>query len=249
MGKRKSSLRDVGLEPYRGRLTPVQAAAGIQAARLNAMDLLETSRLLYEKGRYGHSLVFSILSVEETAKVTILKNVFLGITSEDEGWRAYRQHTKKASQLNFAIKCRISATFPEMAPEKVREIGNRGPSAEEMDALKQLCLYSDCLCSADAAPVFHLPRNVDQKTAATSALADAEALVPYLRDYPPEELVVWLKHVREGRKKGQTFVQIIKPLYEELLEKGMITERQWAPILRFFETGDPSVFETNVKNE
>lgn len=237
MGKEKSSLTRIGFGLYRGKLTPLQAATAIQTARVNACDLLETSKLLYENRRYIHSLAFSILAIEEGSKGVILMGLFLGVVPENEGWKAYRQHAQKASWLNVAMEHRIAATFPEMPLQKAREIGAAGPRPEELDALKQLCLYSDCLSSEDGTPIFHLPRTMDrQKDRALAALHEAEAIVLYNRDYPPEELEVWLKHYREGRKKGQPVTETTKMLYHELLEKGMIKKGQWDQILRVLDT-------------
>ena len=53
--------------PYRGGLTPAQAATAMQAARLNALDLMDTAEILFDVKRFAHSMAFSILATEEAS--------------------------------------------------------------------------------------------------------------------------------------------------------------------------------------
>ena len=63
---------------YHGELTPVHSATAMQAARLNALDLLDTAEMLFYFKRHAHSVAFSILSIEEAGKLVYLQLVFLG---------------------------------------------------------------------------------------------------------------------------------------------------------------------------
>lgn len=237
MAKSKSSLQIVGLCPYRGHMNAVETATAIQAARLNANDLLQTAKVLFEKELYPHSLAFSILSIEETGKQQILMSIFLEIDGLlDKHWNAYKRHTSKTEFFNFAIQSRTQVVFPSLDPKNINEIGTAGPTPEEMDAIKQLCFYSDCFTTPEGLSV-HLPRNVDRKEQAKGALAEATLLFGYLRDYPPKELEVWKKHVSLAKKQGLRFDEILKPLQDELLKEGFIKDGQWTSILKELGSG------------
>jgi hypothetical protein len=75
LAKPLSSLRSIGLEPYSGPLTPEDAATAMQAARLNALDLLASARLLHEQGRFHHSTGLCILALEEVGKPQIVMSM------------------------------------------------------------------------------------------------------------------------------------------------------------------------------
>lgn len=231
MSKKKPSLQAVGLQPYRGQMKAVDTATAIQAARLNAKDLLQTAKMLFKKKQYNHSLAFSILAIEEAGKSQILIALFLGIDGPlEKHWSAYRHHTSKTVFFNFAIQARAQTVFPNIDQRDVDNIGTAGPSPEEMDAVKQLCFYSDCFASLEG-PSVHLPKNVDRREQAECCLTEASVLINYLRDYPPEELEIWDKHVSLAKKKGLGLNEVLKPLQDELLQKGFIKDGQWAPIL------------------
>jgi hypothetical protein len=43
-------------KPYSGKLTSEQAASTMQAARLNAVELLKTSEILFDLKQFAHSV-------------------------------------------------------------------------------------------------------------------------------------------------------------------------------------------------
>ena len=63
------------LNQYCGPLSPSQIAAGINAARANAMRLLEDAKLLAGSGRYASATALAILSIEEGGKDGILREL------------------------------------------------------------------------------------------------------------------------------------------------------------------------------
>jgi hypothetical protein len=127
---------------------------------------------------------------------------------------------------------RAGVEFPNLPPEVLTQLKEAGPSPEGLDATKQLVLYSDCFVSPDGVAV-HLPRNLDWKEECEHRLAEAVALVSYLRDYPPEEVEVRAKYGAIVREQGRSFAEVMKPLYQELVEKGFVTAQQWAPIWEY----------------
>lgn len=64
---------------------------------------------------------------------------------------------------------------------------------------------------------------------------EATVLIKYLRDYPPEELEVWAKYGTIARQQGGSIEKILRPLNEELAQKGLLAPEQWAPIFDYLE--------------
>lgn len=246
MAKQLSSLRSLGLEPYSGTLTPEDAAAAIQAARLNALDLLASAKLLHDQGRFPHSTALCVLALEEAGKVQIVLSILTGLGGPGQPceslWRAYRRHTAKTELFNFAIEMRAGVHFPDIGDDTLSAVGTAGPTPEDLDAAKQLGLYSDCFKAPDGVAV-HLPRNLDCRERSEALLGEASVVIQYLRDYPLAELEVWARHAAAARAKGVSFREVLKPLYQELVEKGFITAEQWAPIWNYLEDAEQNAAE------
>jgi len=218
--------------PYLGALTPVDAANAIRAARLNALDLLDTAEILHMHKRFAHSVAFSTLAIEEAAKIAILIMIFLGLVEDrSKLWRSYRSHRAKTNWLNPAIESRVRATFPQISREAAKKIGERGPSPDELETSKQRAVYSDCL-DASGQFVCHLPNLVEWRNQAWERLCEAQAVTLSLRDYPPKELEVWSKHVAAARVEGKDVRATLPALQKELLEKGFIKEWWWDILLQ-----------------
>lgn len=236
MGKEKNSTEANMLKPYRGKLDPLSAASAMQAARFNAIDLVETSQLLYDTKKYAHSMAFSILSIEESAKPMIIFFIFLEFNDLKVLWNGYRQHKYKSNFLNPSIMWRAHALFPDLDTETL-ELISQGPPPWYLDGMKQRALYTDCLEIPNGVWCY-LPRNANNKLdeEARKRLDEANSLAYSLRDYPPEELVVWYKHLRQlTKKKKEEWKGPIKALRDELLEKGFIKNGQWDPIIKVFD--------------
>lgn len=221
--------------PYRRELTPIQTSTAMQAARLNALDLLETAEFLFGQKRYAHSIVFSILAIEEVGKVELLLNIFLGFGGKRSAlWNGYRNHRVKTETLNIAIEARVRAEFPEIPRDKAREIREAGPTPDQIEIIKQQAIYSDCLDTVDGFQC-HLPINLDWQETAWDCLCDARVVVPALRDYPPEELEIWLKHAKEAQPKGGNLANMLEALHKELLTKGFVKDGWWNTLLADIE--------------
>jgi hypothetical protein len=136
--------------------------------------------------------------------------------------------------MNMGIEMRVRVAFPDVAGDAAREIGQFGPTPDELEVVKQRAIYSDCL-EGPGGMVCHLPRNADWRQDAWARLNEARALIHPLRDYPPEELLVWLKHAKEAQARGEGYRAILRPLQVELAEKGFIKEGQWNPLLKFLD--------------
>lgn len=235
MAKSQSSLRLVGLLPYSGKLDATSAATGMQAARLNAIDLLRSSKLLFQARQYRHSVAFSVLAIEEAAKVPIIQSIFLKVGDASEKWKGLRQHIYKGKFLNPAIVSLAKATFPELDEETMAKV-SQGPTPEDLDATKQLSLYSECF-EAPGGPAWHLPKNLNSSDQARRWLAEAESMVSGLRDYPPEELEIWYKHAcqYDRLENMEQLRAMTKRLRDELFAKGFIKAGWWDPIMKEIE--------------
>ncbi|CBE69964.1 MAG: AbiV family abortive infection protein [Candidatus Methylomirabilis oxygeniifera] len=241
MAKPPSSLSRVGLQPYSGPLTPHDAAAAIQAARLNALDLLASAKMLHEQGRFHHSTALCVLALEEAGKPHIVMSILIGIAAPrqscDALWRAYRRHSAKTELFNFAIEMRASVLLLNLDAETRVAVKANGPSPEDLDAAKQLGLYSDCFAIPEGVAV-HLPGNLDCRDRSETLLREAAVVINYLRDYPLEELEVWARHAAAAREKGGSFRDAMNGLHAELVDKGFITAEQWAPIWKELEDSE-----------
>jgi len=217
---------------YAGTLTADDAAAAIQAARLNALDLADSAELLYTLKRFAHSVALGTLAIEEAGKVPLLFSIFLRM-GDDHGkiWKSYRLHPAKTASLNIGVEARVRAIFPEIDSSEAREIGRAGPTPEELEVDKQRAVYSDCL-NVDGKFVCHLPRNIDWREQAWERLCEVQALAHGLRDYTPEELEIWKRHADNARANGGDFSAILQTLREDLLKEGFIQEGWWDSILR-----------------
>lgn len=222
----------VSPKAYLGRLTPKDAANAIRAARLNALDLLDTAEILFTLKRFPHSVAFSILAIEEAAKTALLIMIFLELGgNHSKLWKGYRSHRAKTTWLSPAIESRVRAEFPKIPRDAAKKIGNLGPTPDELETSKQRALYSDCL-DISGEFVAHLPNLAEWRKEAWERLCEARAVALALRDYSPEELKVWLKHVVQVAGTRTDVHSALAGLHKELLEKGFVKDGWWDSLLR-----------------
>jgi len=236
MKKQKLLNRADNVNLYVEQLSPEQAATAMQAARMNAVELMDTADILFTLKRFPHSVAFSTLAIEEAGKVVILQSIFLGVGGQILSlWKSYRQHRAKTRTLNIGILGRVRAEYPEIPLDEAKEIAGRGPTPNEIETAKQRAIYSDCL-ETSGTFMCHLPKNVDWRQQAWERLCEARAIVLRLRDRTPEELSVWLKHAKEGRAVGKSLADILPDVHRELLDKGFVKEGWWDTLLKDIKT-------------
>lgn len=212
----------------------------MQAARLNALDLLASAETLYQQGHFQHSTALSILAIEEIGKLPLLQAIFLAEPLERKAlWRSYRQHRSKTERLPIAIESRIRITFPEIDAETAKQIADDGPTPTDLDLQKQLALYSDFL-ENDGETICHLPRNVDWQQQALNRMWEAKATIEEMRDRTPDELGVWLRHRKNPDNAGKSLKDLLPAIHEDLVAKGYIEEKAWKHIFQALaeECGD-----------
>jgi AbiV family abortive infection protein len=218
------------VKSYRGDLTAVQAANAIRAARLNALELLDTAEILADLKRFAHAMAFATLAIEEASKVPIVFSNFLGLVDRRKSWEDYRSHRAKTTDLDIAIYGRIRAHFPKINPEKAAAIADDGPTPDQLEEWKQLAVYSDCL-ETEIGFTSHLPSLAEWRELAGDRLAEAKALVYGLRDRTPPELEIFRRHFDLARSEGRAYETIIEAVHAELVEKRLIRSGSWDSLL------------------
>src|SRR5581483_7474704 len=132
------------LQQYCGHLSTSQIADGMNASTANALRLAGDAKLLFEAGRYPTAASLAILSLEESGKVSILRELATAMSEKEviEIWRLYRRHTEK----NYM------ALIPDLVAEGARGLrefrklflDDSLPDRITYDMVKQLGLYTDC---------------------------------------------------------------------------------------------------------
>lgn len=177
------------LEQFKGRLTPAQVAAGINAAIRNAKRLYEDALILLSEKRYPSAASLAILSIEESGKASILRE--LALAKDDKavisGWQAYRSHTKK------------NATWllPQLAAQGARRLDDFLPLFDNdsehpflLDQIKQISFYTDCLGKAH----WSVPTEVIDEPL-SKMLVEIARIFTKDRETTIKEMELWVKHL------------------------------------------------------
>jgi len=204
------------LDAYKGKLTSAQIAEGINAAIQNAKRLAEDSVFLFEAERYPSAASLAILSIEESGKVSILRELTLAKSSEDiaDAWRKYRSHTKK----------NVTWILPQLAAEGARKLDDCKPIFDEssdhpfvLDQLKQLGFYTDCLGKAH----WSIPEDVIDQALAKMLVSTATIFAKKER-ITSTEIDLWMKHIGPVWKRDPSWMkQALCNWYHEMQEKGL----------------------------
>ena len=116
----------------------------MNAAARDSKRLFDDAKLLLERCRYPSAVGLAILSIEESGKLRILRELALARNQEEllDAWREYRQHTSK-NQLWLVIESVLTGA------SRLQDFGHLfDPNSEHpqlLDQLKQISLYTDCL--------------------------------------------------------------------------------------------------------
>ncbi len=211
------------LAQYNGRLNTAQAGEGIQAALKNARALFADAQLLLENERWQRAAALSILAIEETGKIPVIREILLARHDVElrEAWRSYRSHTAK----------NVMYILPDLVAKGARHLDDfrriydeSGNHAQVLDAAKQIALYSD----ACRACHWSIPEEVIDPELAGSLFAIAKVLV---RDglepfSTKEELDIWVKHMRRVWKGSPTEMKkALVACYAEARAKGVLQGR------------------------
>jgi AbiV family abortive infection protein len=220
------------LNQYSGALTPSQIADGMNAARNNASRLLKDAKLLAEHERFPSAAALAILSIEESGKDAILRELSYATDPKaiKEAWRRYRSHTSK----------NVTWAAPELVAKGARDIEDFqdlfSDAAEHpfvLDQLKQIAIYSDCLGSAH----WSKPESVISKDLALGMVANAE-LFASRRTTTAEEIELWVEYmgpVLRDPKSEQWIKKAFQNWYSAATKRGFIDAND--PIMKRFVFG------------
>ena len=198
------------LPKYRGWLTAAEIAEGMNASQRNAKRLYADAKLLYEHGRYPSSLGLACLSIEESAKVSLLRGF---ATAEDvdvikRRWREFRNHSHKTfpwSWLNvFARKLRELRGLdpgPKLRPEE----------KDTLPVLKEISFYVDCNGNKHWAE----PESVVGEDLCQSILHQARIFSEPKDDVTIREIELWANYVGEDERDANKLIDWHKAMVEE----------------------------------
>jgi len=177
------------LDSYKGKLALQQIVSGINAAGKNAKRLLADAQTLFDGGSYPTSTALAILSIEESGKISILRELSLAKDEEEisEIWKRYRNHSSKnahwiLSDLVAMGACRLDDLRPIFKEDSDHPY--------ILDQVKQISFYTDCLGKAH----WSEPDGIIDKELAKSILAIASIHSRH-SDTSIHELELWVKHL------------------------------------------------------
>jgi AbiV family abortive infection protein len=188
----------------------------MNAAIRNAGELAREARLLLEAGSFPRAASLAILSIEESGKVTVLRELALARDDAErlEAWRAYRSHTSKnfmwlLPQL-VAMGARRFRDFAELVAP-----GSDHP--EVLDQVKQVGFYTDCLGSAH----WSLPAEVVDRPLA-SLLVETAVLLAKDRQITEREIHLWIKHLKPVWRTNPAWMEgALKNWYADMQAHGL----------------------------
>lgn len=208
---------------YQGELTASSLAGGMNAAVENAARLFRDAENLFALGSFPSSASLAILSIEESGKVAVLREMPLARSSAErkECWRAYRSHKRKnVAWLMRDLVAAGARTLDELYPL----VDPASDHATNLDQSKQAGFYTDCLDGLS----WSLPATVVPEEFAKSMLLRAKALLSS-RKHTAREVELWIEHIgpvwksdMDSMKRGVLGWQQAM-LREKLTTEGAIT--------------------------
>lgn len=194
-----------------------KAAEISEGAIKNAKSLLEDAKLLFENDKYPRAISLAILSIEESGKPSIIRNIILEDDPKEISnlWKSYRRHQDKNSMW----------IVPELLLNGARTLENlrqivdpKSDHPQTLDNLKQLCFYSDVFTKGKLS----LPEKVANKDVAQSFITIAETSIKETLN-SIDALEIWIKHLKPVWKTEMSIMKTaLLNCYIELEEKNLI---------------------------
>lgn len=182
---------DKKLNSYKGKLSPKQIAEGINVANKNSYRLARDAEFLCNAGKYPSAASLAILSIEESGKVSILRQMALARNDKEvaESWKDYRSHTKK----------NVTWLMPELFAKGARRLEDFLLLFEKnsdhpyiLDQLKQIGFYTDCLGNAN----WVTPENYIDDSTAKFLVKIADILSKPQKEVTTLEIELWIQHMK-----------------------------------------------------
>lgn len=207
----------------------------MNAATQNAERLAKDARLLFDNQRYAGALALAILSIEESGKSRIFRELALARDEKElrECWREYRSHTKK-NQLWPLIETFVKGARRAEDFKSLLSADAEHPYV--LDKVKQISIYTDCYKKGH----WSVPEQIVEKELAQSLLTSAEVL-SHSRVITTEEIELWIQYLQPHWKTSTAADQ--QALFEwdkEMRRRGLLKGDK-ATMEKFFTTGiDPA---------
>lgn len=208
-----------GLEQWKNSLKPSQIAAGMNAASENALRLHEDAELLFNSGRYPSAVSLAILSIEESGKIRILRELALAKDGKDvkEAWNSYRSHTKKNTSWIFAELVSKGARKLEDFRELFLEDAEH-PAL--LDNLKQISFYTDCLGKAH----WSKPSKVVESDTAKSIIGISKLMLSN-KKFTEREIELWVEHIKPVWKGPmEPMKNALNEWFKSMAAEGLLVE-------------------------
>jgi AbiV family abortive infection protein len=220
------------LQQYMGPLSSAEIAEGMNAATRNAERLAKDARLLFDNERHAGALAMAILSIEESGKTHIFRELALARDEKElrECWRDYRSHIKK----NVLWPLRDAVLKGARRAQDFLPLVE--PNAEHpyvLDKVKQVSIYTDCFKKGH----WSIPEQIVTKELAQALVEVAEAFTHH-RDITPEEIDLWIQYLQPSWKISDAANW--RALFEwdkEIRRRGLVDENDTKTLEEFFTTG------------
>jgi AbiV family abortive infection protein len=227
------------LRQYRGRLTPVQVAEGMNLALSNAKRLAEDAKALLDVGRHATAASLAILSLEEIGKTPILRRLLTAVsqTEVEICWKDYRSHTAK----NYF------ALMPDYVRNGARSLDEFGDfftnktesERASFDAVKQIGFYTNCCGDAH----WSTPAEIIDKDLASTLVGWALLLTHDKQEVTVQELELWISNIRAGLTKEN-----LLNWYAAMVEAGLRSKEDLHGF-RHFVLGKPTVGRPSLSDD
>lgn len=217
---------------YCGFLSTSEIASGMNAARENARRLVADAKLLFQHGRYPSAVAVAILSIEESGKISILRELALARNQEEAAqcWRDYRSHLKKN------VLWPIMDSFLKGARRAQDFLPLLDPDADHpymLDKIKQISFYTDCFRKG----LWAVPSKLMKEEFAQGLLRIADSFARS-REITVEEVDLWVQYPGPCWKSSAARMQ--KALFqwdEEMRKRGLIDKANEPTMEAFFTKG------------
>lgn len=209
-----STKRKALLKQYRGPLSAIDVAAGMNAAARNARRLLADAKLSLSERRIASACALAILSIEEAGKLPLLRTLSTASTEADlkRSWRAYRDHrAKNAAWIVVDLVREGARSLTDLSPI----FDPDSDHTDTLDAVKQVCLYTDCCGERH----WSEPSAVIDEGLAASIVKTAEALCPK-KDVSVREIELWVREVGPFESLKQARLKLVR-FYEAMDKEGL----------------------------
>lgn len=222
MAKRKKAI-----ERYEGDLSTAQIAAGMNAARRNAIRLFEDAKVMIEVKRFPTACSLAILSIEESGKVSLLRGLSTAPTAKHlkQAWKDYRDHqSKNAAWIIAELAAKGAQTLDDLAPM----YDPQSDHSAVLDVIKQLGFYTDCYGKAH----WSEPIEIINEKLAQQMLFVAKVLLPK-SETSEREIQLWVKHVGHREWGTGDMARGALEFAKAMIEEGLST-RSIEEVERFY---------------